>query len=79
VFETNFTERNYVKIPAYTKYATNRPDGIAHASSAILIIKHHELAKHETAHIQATNISIEDWDENLTILATYCPRATQLK
>jgi hypothetical protein len=24
-------------------------------------------------HIQATNISIEDWDGNLTISALYCP------
>jgi hypothetical protein len=30
-------------------------------------MKHHELAKYETDHIQATNINIEDWDGYLTI------------
>jgi hypothetical protein len=34
----------------------------------------HELAKYEMDHIQATNISIEDWNENLTISAIYFPR-----
>jgi hypothetical protein len=54
---------NYVKIPTYTTYAANDADGRAHAGSAIIIteeIKNYELAKYETDHIQATNISIED-------------------
>jgi hypothetical protein len=59
VSETKFTERNHVKIPAYTTYATNHSDGKAHAGSDILNIKHYELAKYETDHIQATNISTE--------------------
>lgn len=63
VSETHFTEQNYVNIPNYITYATNHPDGRAHAGEAIIIrtdIKHHELAKYETDHIRATNISIED-------------------
>jgi hypothetical protein len=62
-FETHFTQQNYVNIPNYITYATNHPDGRAHAGSAIVIkiyIKHHELPKYETDHIQATNIIIED-------------------
>jgi hypothetical protein len=64
----------------YTTYSTNHPDGKAHASSPIIIrkcIKHHELTKYETAHIQTTDIGIKDWDGNLTISAIYYhPRHT---
>jgi exonuclease III len=70
VSETHFTEQNYANIPNHTTYATNHPDGRAHAGSVIIIkqdIKHHEIAKYKLDHIQATNISIEDWDGNLTI------------
>jgi exonuclease III len=82
VSETHFTEQNYVNIRNYITYATNHPDGRAHASSAIIIrkdIKHHELVKYEMDHIRATNTSIEDWDGNLTISAIYCPHATKFK
>jgi hypothetical protein len=87
VFETHFTEQNYVlvNIPNYITYATNHPDGRAHAVSVIIIrkeIKHHKLAKYEIDHIQATNISIvniEDWDGNLTISAIYCPPCYTIK
>jgi hypothetical protein len=65
--ETHFTEQNYVNI----SYATNHPDGRAHAGSAIIIRK--DIKPHETDHTQATNVSIEDWDGNLTISAIYCP------
>jgi hypothetical protein len=76
VSETHFTEQNYVNIPKYIIYATNHPDGRAHASSAIIIrkdIKHHELAKYEMGHIHATNRSIEDSERNFTISTIYCP------
>jgi hypothetical protein len=72
VSETHFMEHNNVYIPNLVTYATNHPGTSTQAGSAIFIrkdIKHHELAKYEVDHIQATNISIEDWDENLTILA----------
>jgi hypothetical protein len=82
VSETHFTEQNCVNIPTYTTYATNRPDGTAHADSAINIrkdIKHHELAKYEMDHVQQTNICIEDWDRNLTISAIYWPPRHAIK
>jgi exonuclease III len=72
VSETHFTEQNYVNILNYITYATNHLDRRAHAGSAIIIrknIKHHELPKYETDHIQAMNVSSEDWDGNLTISA----------
>jgi exonuclease III len=82
VSETHSMEQNCGNIPNYITYATNNPDGTAHAGSAIITrkyIKHHKLAKYETDHIQATNISIEHGDGNLAISAIYCPHATKLK
>jgi hypothetical protein len=82
VSETNFTERNYLKIPTYTTYAANHPNGTDLARSPVIITKdtkHHVLAKFETDHIQATNISIKDWDGNLTISVTYCPPCHAIK
>jgi hypothetical protein len=49
--------------------------GEPNAGSAIIIrkdIKYHEHAKYEMDHIQATNISIENWDGNFNISAIYC-------
>jgi hypothetical protein len=65
VYETYFTEQNYLNIANYITYAINHPGGTAHADLAMIIrkdIKHHEPAKYETDHIQAKNISIENWD-----------------
>jgi exonuclease III len=80
--ETHFTERNYVKIPTYTTCSTNRPDGTAHAGSGIIVrrdMKYHKLAKYEMDHTQATNISIEGWDGDLTTSAIDCPPRHSIK
>jgi hypothetical protein len=80
--EIHFMERNYITFPTYTAHANNYPDRRAHAGSAIIIrkdIKHHKLTKYETVHIQATNVSIGDWDGNLTTSAISCPPGKQLK
>lgn len=82
VSETHFTNRNYIKISNYTAYNTNHPDGKAHADTAIIIkkdIKHYELPKYETNHIQATNICIEDWIGPLTVSAIYSPPRHSIK
>jgi hypothetical protein len=74
VFETQFTERNGVKIAAYITYATSHLGGKAPAISTIFVIKdikHLELAKYETDHVHAMNISMKT-DINLTILAICC-------
>jgi hypothetical protein len=42
-------------------------------------MKHHELAKYEKDHIQATNISIEGWNASLTISAISCPPKHAIK
>jgi hypothetical protein len=66
VSEVHFTEQNYEKIPTYTTYSSNHPDGKTYAGSAVIIRedKNHELSKYEREHIQATIINIEDWDGN---------------
>jgi hypothetical protein len=50
--------------------------------SAIIItndMKLYKLIKYEKDHIQATNISIENWDGSLTITAFYCPPRHSIK
>jgi len=44
ISETHFTSKSYIRIPNYTLYDTQHPDGTAHGSTAIIIqntIKHH--------------------------------------
>jgi hypothetical protein len=75
VSEPHFKEEKYIEIPNYITYAANHPDGRANADSAIITrkyIKYHEHAKYKSDHIQTTNMSIDDWAENLTISASYC-------
>jgi hypothetical protein len=46
VSESHTTEHTFVKIPHYTIYSADLPDGTAHAESAIIIkstLKHYEL------------------------------------
>ena len=76
ISETHFTNRSYMKLNRYSIYETKHPDGTAHGGSAIIIrnsIKHHELQKHNTDYLQATSVSIEDWNGPITITALYCP------
>lgn len=76
ISEAHFTERSFLKIPGFTLYVTQHPDGTAHAGTAIIIkntIKHHELLKYREPQLQATSIVVEDWLGPLTISAVYCP------
>ena len=82
ISETHFTTRSYIKIPKYTIYATQHPDGTAHGGTAIIIknsIKHHLHGHHTLAHLQATSITIDDWIGPLTIAAIYCPPKHTIK
>lgn len=72
----HLTYRSYVKIPHYTIYTTNHPDGTAHGGIAVIVkntIKLHELEKYRTNHIQATTIEVQGWSSPLTLSALYCP------
>ena len=75
ILETHFTTRSYFKIPNYTIYDTQHPDGTAHGGTAILIkngIKHYLHEHYNLEHLQATRITVEDWVGPLTIAAIYC-------
>ena len=76
ISETHFTSRNYFKLPNYTTYDTQHPDGTAHGGTAIIVktgLKHHLHGRYNTDHLQATSITVEDWVGPLTIVAIYCP------
>lgn len=76
ISETHFTNNHFLKIPGYTIYNTNHPDGTGHGGTAIIIknkIKHIELEAYRFNHIQATNIQLEDKLGAYTISAIYSP------
>lgn len=76
VSESHATEQTFIKIPYYTVYFANHPDGTAHAGSAVVIkstIKHHILESHITNKIQATILKLETFSWPLTIAAVYSP------
>ena len=78
ISETHFTT-SYIKIPKYTIYDTQHPDGTAHGGAAIIIkngIKHHLHGHHNLDHLQATSVTTEDWIGPLIIAAVYCPKHT---
>lgn len=76
ISETHFTSKSYLKIPNYTIYNTNHPDGRARGGSAIIIkssIKHHEKDKTILEYLQATSVEIKINHTILTITSLYCP------
>ena len=76
ISETHFTTKSYIRIPNYSIYDTQHPDGTAHGGTAIIIknnIKHHLHGYYNQAHLQATSVTIDDWIAPLTIAAVYCP------
>lgn len=76
ISETHFTAWSYFKIPGYDTYNTKHPDGTAHGGTAVIIrnsLKHHELPKYKSDHLQATSIEVEDWDGPITICSIYSP------
>ena len=76
ISETHFTSKSYIKIPNYTIYDTQHPDGKAHGGTAIVIrnsIKHYEAEKFNKDYLQSTNVVIDNRTGPLTISAIYCP------
>jgi hypothetical protein len=77
IYETHFTKKSYVKIPKYTIYDTQHPDGTAHGGTAIMIkngLKHYLHGRYNLERLQATSVTIEDWIGPLTTAAVYCPK-----
>lgn len=75
ISETHFTDKSYIKIPNYSIYNTNHPDGKAHGGTALIVkndIKHYEADKYITEHLQSTSINVENNTGTLRISAIYC-------
>jgi hypothetical protein len=76
VSETHFTANSNVKIKNYEIYATNHPDGTAHAGAAVIVksnIKHFEQPQFKKSHIQAATIGIQDRNGTFNVSAVYSP------
>lgn len=76
ISESHTTERSFIKIPHYSVYYANHPDGTAHAGSVVIIrtaIKHYELAPYITNKIQSTIIKVHALTFPLTIASIYSP------
>lgn len=76
VSESHATERTVIKIPYYTVYYANHPDGTAHGGSAIIIkstLKHYVLQPYITNKIQSTTLKLEALSRPMTIAAIYSP------
>jgi hypothetical protein len=76
ISETHFTDKSHIRIPNYTVYHSNHPNGTAIDGSAIIIkrsIKHHPLNSHTQDFLQATSVSVEDSTSPLTVSAVYLP------
>lgn len=76
ISEAHMTEKSYIKIPHYTVYHTEHPQGRARGGTAVIIkniIKHYEIDKCCQDNIQATTIVVEDCFGKLVISAVYCP------
>ena len=61
--ETHFTDRTVLKLPQYSLYHSNHPDGTAHGGAAILIrtsLQHFETPAYQTDKIQAAILRITD-------------------
>jgi exonuclease III len=61
VSETHCTTRTVLKIPNYSIYRCNHPDGTAHGGAAIHIctaLQHYEVPAYQTDKIQAVIIQI---------------------
>lgn len=76
ISETHYTQKNFLKIPQYSIYNTNHPDGKAHGGTAIIIknnIKHYVNEPYNYDYIQATNVTVEDKNGPIVFSAIYCP------
>ena len=74
--ETHFTDRTVLKIPQYSLYHSNHPDGTAHGGAAIIIrtsLQHFEAPAYQTDKIQASILRNTDRPWPLHIAALYSP------
>lgn len=82
VSETHLNDQKCVKLKGYNVYYANHPDGTCHAGSAVIIkenIKHHIHSSTRYDYLQASAITIEDWQGPLQVAAVYLPPKHTLK
>lgn len=76
ISESHMTDERVIFIRGYNVYYTNHPDGTSHAGTAVIIkdtIKQHPLQNFKQAYLQATVVSIDDWQGPLSVAAVYSP------
>jgi hypothetical protein len=76
ISESHATNRTVIKIPKYTVYYANHPDGRAHGGLAIIIknsLRHRELRPYITDKIQSAKVKIETSIGPITIATIYSP------
>jgi hypothetical protein len=77
VSEIHFTSKSYIRIPNYTVYDAQHPDGTAHGGTAVIIkssIKHHLHGHFDEEYLQATIVAIEDSTAPSQLLPSTAPQ-----
>jgi len=76
ISDAHLTPSSKFRIPGYTTYHCDHPDGTAHVGSAIIMksnINHTALPHFQTSLLQATNLVLLLNHIPTTISAAYCP------
>lgn len=82
VSETHFIDKTYFKIPNFTTYSSNHPDGTAHGGTAVLVkntIQHYALPAYQKNLLQSSAIKAKTSLYEITIAAVYCPPRHAIK
>lgn len=82
VSESHLTDNSNINIRGFNIYATNHPDGTAHAGAALIIrskIKHYEQPQFRKPHIQAATVAVHDGNGTFNVAAIYSPPKHNIK
>ena len=82
ISETHYTKKSHLKIPRYSIYDTQHPNGTAHGGTAIIVkstINHHVNEGYQKEYLQATSITVEDLIGPITLASVYSPPKHMIK
>lgn len=82
ISETHFTKESFVRFKGYKVYQTIHPENAAKGGSAVIIrdsIAHYQEMEYQSVEIQATAVSVRTQNQNITVVAIYCPTRHTLK
>lgn len=82
ISETHFTKESFVRFKGYKVYQTIHPENAAKGGSAVIIrdsIAHYQEMEYQSVEIQATAVSVRTQNQNITVVAIYCPPRHALK